>query len=57
MKPLHIFKSFVAYCGALNVTCPKQRTYERMASFNKEQHTTNVKIMVRDVKLDPSSLT
>jgi hypothetical protein len=24
MKPLHIFKSFVAYCVVLNVTCPKQ---------------------------------
>ncbi len=56
MKPLHSLElSSILCCFRHNM--PKTRTNERSGKFQrKKQVTTNGKVMVRDARLDPSSL-
>lgn len=44
---LHTLKSWMIYCVALNIACPKQEPIKKATSFNGNQLFIDVKAMVR----------
>jgi hypothetical protein len=57
IMPTQTLVSFMENCAALDMPCPKQDPMKGKTNFKIEQLTIEVKVIIRDARLLPSSLT
>jgi hypothetical protein len=57
IMPTQTLVSFMANCATLDMPCPKQDPMKGKTNFKIEQLTIEVKVIIRDARLLPSSLT